>query len=171
MKEAFELVNQMQREAVIDRYAVGGAVGATLYLEPAATLDIDIFVKLSGDAGSLLISLSPIYDYLKQHGGRAEGEHMVIGGWPMQFLPVSTGLEEEGLHEAIETDIEGVPVWVMRAEHLAAIALQTGRSKDHARILQFLEQDAVDRARLERILKAHGLGLKWEKFKARFLNE
>lgn len=171
MKEAFEVINRMRAEGVIDRYAVGGAVGATLYLEPAATLDIDIFVKLSGKAGSLLISLSPIYEYLKQHGGRAEAEHIVIGGWPIQFLPVSTAVEEDGLREAVETEVEGVPVWVMRAEHLVAIALQTGRSKDHARILQFIEQNAVDRERLERILEANGLSSKWEKFKTRFLSE
>lgn len=154
---------------MIERYAIGGAVGATLYLEPAATLDIDIFVSLPAKTGSLLISLSPIYDYLQKHGGRAEGEYVVIGGWPVQFLPVSTAVEEEGLREAVETDLEGMPVWVMRAEHLAAIALQTGRAKDHARILQFLEQDAVDRSRLEAVLEAHGLNSKWEKFKARFL--
>jgi len=64
-----------------------------------------------------------------------------------------------------------VPVWVMRAEHLVAIALQTGRSKDHARILQFIEQNAVDRERLKGILEANGLSSKWEKFKARFLSE
>jgi len=171
MKAAFELINKMQRDGVIDRYALGGAVGATLYLEPASTLDIDIFARLSGTAGNLLVSLSPIYEYLKQHGGRAEGEHIVIGGWPVQFLPVSTALEEEALHQAVETEIEGVPVWVMRAEHLAAIALQTGRSKDHARILQFLEQDAFDQGRLERILNTYGLASRWEKFKARFLSE
>lgn len=48
MKESLELINRMQLDGVIDRYAVGEAVGATLYLEPAATLDIDIFVRLSG---------------------------------------------------------------------------------------------------------------------------
>lgn len=169
MKEALELINRMQADGVIERYAIGGAVGATLYLEPAATLDIDIFVSLPSKAGSLLISLSPIYDYLKERGGRAEGEHMVMGGWPVQFLPVSTTLEEEGLREAIQADVEGVPAWVMRAEHLVAIALQTGRSKDHARILQFIELDAVDRERLERILEGHGLASKWDKFKTRFL--
>jgi hypothetical protein len=171
MKEALELINGMQADGVIDRYAIGGAVGATLYLEPAATLDIDIFVSLSGNTGSILISLGPIYEYLKLRGGRAEGEHMVIGGWPVQFLPVSTRLEEEGLREAVEIDIEGVPAWVMRAEHLVAIALQTGRSKDHARILQFIEQNALDRDELKRIVEAHGLALKWERFKTRFLSE
>ncbi len=32
----------------------------------------------------------------------------------------------------------------MSAEHLVAIALRTGRPKDHNRILQFVEQDAVN---------------------------
>lgn len=46
MKESLELINRMLADGVIDRYAIGGAVGATFYLEPAATLDIDIFVVL-----------------------------------------------------------------------------------------------------------------------------
>jgi hypothetical protein len=147
----------------------GGAVGATLYLEPAATLDIDIFVGLPDDPDSSLVSLAPIYDYLRLHGGRVEGEHIVIGGWPVQFLPASTSLEVEGLREAVEADVEGVPALVMRAEYLVAIALQTGRAKDSARILQFIEQEAVDRNELKRVIEAHGLASKWEKFRARFL--
>jgi hypothetical protein len=35
----------MQSDGVIERYAIGGAVGATFYLEPIATLDVDIFGK------------------------------------------------------------------------------------------------------------------------------
>ncbi len=31
-------VNRMQADGVIDRYAIGGAVAATFYLEPVATL-------------------------------------------------------------------------------------------------------------------------------------
>ena len=30
----------MQADGVIGKYAIGGAVGATFYLEPAATLDL-----------------------------------------------------------------------------------------------------------------------------------
>jgi hypothetical protein len=171
MEEALELINRMQGDKIIGRYAIGGAVGATLYLEPAATLDIDIFVSLSGGSGSSLLSVAPIYDYMKARGGRAEGEHVVIGGWPVQFLPVSNAVEEEGLREAVAANVGGIPVWVMKAEHLVAIALQTGRAKDHARILQFIEQDAVDQDELKRIVEAHGLSPKWEKFKARFMNE
>jgi hypothetical protein len=40
MKDTFQIINDMQRDGVIDKYAIGGAVGATFYLEPAATLDV-----------------------------------------------------------------------------------------------------------------------------------
>ncbi len=69
MKETLELINQMQADGIIGKYAIGGAVGATFYLEPAATLDLDIFVVLPTTSGGLLLSLSPIYDYLKTRGG------------------------------------------------------------------------------------------------------
>jgi len=46
MKSTLEMMNRMQADGIIDRYAIGGAVGATFYLEPAATFDIDIFVVL-----------------------------------------------------------------------------------------------------------------------------
>lgn len=39
---------------VLERYALGGAVGATVYLEPAATEDVDIFVTIRTPAGSRL---------------------------------------------------------------------------------------------------------------------
>ncbi len=45
MKETLEVINQMQSDGVIGAYAIGGAVGATFYLEPMATLDLDVFVS------------------------------------------------------------------------------------------------------------------------------
>lgn len=171
MKEALEIINRMQFDGVIAKYAIGGAVGATLYLEPAATLDIDVFVQLPPVPGGPLVSLGPIYEYMKQHGGKPEGEHVLVGGWPVQFLPTSNPLEEEAVAAAIQADVENVPAWIMTAEHLVAIALQTGRSKDHARLLQFLEQGGIETEKLEGILVRHGLKAKWDKFKARFLNE
>ncbi|MFZ0770365.1 MAG: hypothetical protein WCA49_14795 [Candidatus Sulfotelmatobacter sp.] len=168
MKETVEAINQMQADGVIGKYAIGGAVGATFYLEPAATLDVDIFVVLPTSPGGLL-SLSPIYDYLKARGGKAEDEHIVIGGWPVQFLPASDELELEALAEAVPTTIEDAGTWVMTAEHLAAIALRTGRPKDYNRILQFIEQGAVDRKKLRIIAERHNLTGKWQQFERRFL--
>lgn len=78
----------------------------------------------------------------------------VIG---LQFLPSSDALEQQAIAEAMETNVEGVRTWVMQPEHLVAIALRTGRAKDYARILQFLEQNAVDRHKLDEVLTRHAL--------------
>ena len=43
--EVIRVVNQMVADGVIERYAIGGAVGATFYLEPVSTLDVDIFLE------------------------------------------------------------------------------------------------------------------------------
>ena len=57
----------------------------------------------------------------------------------------------------------------MSAQHLVAIALRTGRTKDYNRILQFLEQGAVDKAKLQNLLERHGLTAKWQQFERKYL--
>jgi hypothetical protein len=169
VKHTLEMLNEMQAAGVIGKYAIGGAVGATIYLEPAATLDIDIFVVLP-QKGSL-VSLSPIFDYLKDKGAAIQAEHIIIGGWPVQFLPPANDLEKEAVANAHLTVIEDVTTRVMSPEHLVAIALQTGRSKDHIRVLQFVEHEAVDLEKLQEILDRHQLTVKWENFKRRYLGD
>jgi hypothetical protein len=78
---------------------------------------------------------------------------------------------EEAIAQAFEFDVEGVPAHVFSAEHLVAIALQTGRAKDKARILQFKEADAIDSRRLQAILKRHGLVAQWTRFEQQFFGE
>jgi hypothetical protein len=46
---------------------------------------------------------------------------------------------------------------VFRAEHLCAIALQTGRKKDYLRVSMFLEQDAVELAELTDVVGRYDL--------------
>jgi hypothetical protein len=170
IKEAIAAINRMQADGVIGRYAIGGAVGATFYLEPVATLDLDVFVAFETKPGEL-VDLKPIYDYLAQGGGVIEKEHIVLAGWPVQFLPPGNPLVVEALTEAVERDVEGVPIRVFTAEHLAAIALQTGRAKDKARVLQFLEAGVLDAARFQAILTRHGLTDRWRKFERQFLRD
>ena len=169
MKETLETINQMQADGVIAHYAIGGAVAATFYLEPAATYDLDLFVILPADDSGLLVSLSPLYEYLKARGATVEHEHILIGGWPVQFLIPSNNLERQAVAGSLPTKVEGVSTWVMTEEHLVAIALQTGRTKDHLRILQFIEQRAVRMETLQAIIESHGLTAKWDQFKRRFL--
>lgn len=159
----------MQADGVIGKYAIGGAVGATFYLEPAATVDLDVFVILPASPAGTLISLSPIYDYLKARGGVEEAEYIVIGDWPVQFLTPSEGLETEAVEEAVVAEVEGVKVRVMSAEHLAAIALRTGRPKDRIRLIQFAQQGLLDSHKWSQILLRHGLGERWRDFERRFL--
>lgn len=168
VKETLELINQMQADGVIGEYAIGGAVGAMLYLEPAATLDVDIFVAWP-TSKSGLVSLAPIYEYLKARGCVEKEEHIVIGGWPVQFISPRDELEREAVALAAQTELDGTQTRIMSAEHLVAIALRTGRAKDHARILQFLEQEAVDRKKLEAVVEKHGLRSKWHEFRRRYL--
>ena len=49
LAQMLSLINQLEKDGVIARYAIGGAVGATFYLEPIATLDVDIFVIFRGE--------------------------------------------------------------------------------------------------------------------------
>ena len=169
MRTTLEAINQMQAAGVIGKYAIGGAVGATFYLDPAATVDLDIFVTLPTANAGFLVSLCPIYEYLKFRGGTIQDEYIVIGGWPVQFLPPNNDLELEAVNEAVPVTVEGIRTWVMSAEHLVAIALKTGRAKDHNRILQFVEQEAVDRRKLAGILEQQGLTSKWKQFEDKFL--
>jgi hypothetical protein len=169
IREVLAAINQMQCDGVIERYAIGGAVGATFYLEPVATLDVDIFVAFRPDPGRLIASPQPIFDYLTRRGATVDGEYLVIAGWPVQFLPPAGPLGEEALAAARETEVEGVPTRVFTAEHLAALALQTGRAKDKARLLQFIESGALDPDRFQTILQCHGLLEKWRQFEQQFL--
>jgi hypothetical protein len=169
MKATLAAINRMRTDGVIGKYAIGGAVGATLYLEPLATLDIDIFVSLPGPPGAALLTLSPIYDYLTSRGHKIDREYLVIEGWPVQFLPPADALEEEALQQAVEVDVEGTPTWVITAEHLAALALKTGRAKDVARLLQFVEAGVLDASKLDAILKRHALIEGWREFEAKFV--
>src|SRR5581483_2816941 len=136
IQAALKVINSMQAAGVIGRYAIGGAVAATFYLEPAATVDLDIFVELPTAVKEALVSLKPIYEYLEGQGGRSSGEYIIVAEWPIQFLVPASPLEVEALGRATRAEVEETSTWVMTAEHLVAIALQTGRAKDHHRILQ-----------------------------------
>jgi hypothetical protein len=46
MKATLQVINQMQADGIIGQYAIGGAIGATFYLEPTATFDVEVFVSL-----------------------------------------------------------------------------------------------------------------------------
>jgi len=167
--EVIRVVNQMVADRVIGCYAIGGAVGATFYLEPVSTLDVDIFIELNATPGSTLLTLDPIFSYLRDRGCTMEGEHILISGWPVQFIPPPSPLAAEALANATEVDVNGLSARVFTPKYLAAIALQTRRAKDKARLLQFIEAQVIDRKKFEELVERHGLTDEWREFQRQFL--
>ena len=74
------------------------------------------------------------------------------------------------MKEADNADYEGVPFRVVRAEHLALLALVAGRSKDFLRILSLLESKSVTRDDIESLTPTFDLQDAWLRFKSRFLD-
>ena len=115
-----------------------------------------------------LITISPIYEYLKKKGYKAHQEHIVIEGVPVLFIPTYNELVEEAATEAREIKYKTTKTTLLRIEHLLAIMLQTDRPKDRARMTQLLEEAEIDMEYLTVILGRHGLVNNWQEFKRRF---
>lgn len=150
-------------DGVLERYAVGGAIAATFYLEAAETEDVDVFVVATGDSGSL-DPFGALYRWFRDRGAGWQDEHLVVAGWPLHLLPSTGALVDDALVGARVEMVEGQPVRVMRLEHLAAIALETGRQKDRLRLLQMWESDALDRPTFLSLVERFGLAERWTKF-------
>ena len=157
MKRTLQVLNEMERDGVFTRYAIGGAMAATFYTEPFLTFDLDVFVVLPRTPGGLL-TLAPLHDALRTRGySEQENECIRIEGVPVQFLPAYNALLEEALKEAQEIMYEDVPARVLRSEHLLAICLQAGRSKDRERVRILREQAKLDQNFLADVLRRHQL--------------
>ena len=163
MEKTLQVLNVLERDGVLSRYAIGGAMGATFYVEPVLTFDLGIFVILPQTVDGLL-TLEPLYEALRARSYTEEGECVNIEGIPVQFLPAYNDLLVEALAEARETVYEQTPTRVLRAEHLAAIAVQTGRDKDRQRVRLLLEQAALDDNYLASVLARHGLEARWKEW-------
>jgi len=169
MAETFTVLARLVEDKVIDAYAIAGAVAAYNYIEAAVTDDLDVLIAVEKTGDSGLLTLAPIFAALRSMGYtefRAEG--IVIGEWPVQFLPVASELDGEALRTAETIDIElrgqSFKARILRPEYLVAKALEVGRSKDYTRVVQFVEDEAVDMGRLQDVLRRFGLGPAWETF-------
>jgi len=164
------VLNQLEKQGVFSRYAIGGAIAATFYTEPFLTFDLDVFATNWGE---------PNFQPEDEHDvrgrrwvdciGRVVTQSSVreiasqcIKGVPVQFLPAYNALLEEALREAQEIMYEDAPARVLRSEHLLAICLQTGRSKDRERVRILREQAKLDQNFLADVLRRHQLEEKWK---------
>lgn len=172
MRKTIEVVSRLVERGVIKRYAIAGAVAALNYIEPTLTEDLDILISVDDleNHKSGLILLTPIEEALAKMGYTERTDVGIrIEGWPVQFLPVSSALDEEALDQAIEIEIEltGDPPLKARcltAEHIVATAVKVGRLKDWSRIEAFLNAGVVDLDTLKQILERHDLMGAWKSF-------
>jgi hypothetical protein len=165
MEKALQVVNQLESEGVIGRYAIGGAVAMIYYTEPTHTRDLDIFCYLPSDPSQLIVSLNPVYERLRQIGfAELDEEGVNVDGTTVQFLsPPPNSLEQEALDNAKETFILDIPTRIFGYEYLLAIACDVGRYKDKARIAEALGTREPDNDKLNDILKRYQLLDKWRK--------
>jgi hypothetical protein len=109
MRKTIEVVTQLADQGAIKSYAITGAVAALNYIEPTLTEDLDILVSIADfeNHRSGLILLTPIGTALANMGYTERTDvGFMIEGWPVQFLPVASRLDEEALEEAIELEID-----------------------------------------------------------------
>ena len=154
--EVLRAASGLMAAKLVEDWALGGALAAIYYVEPFTTYDADVFF-VPADKG-LTAGIPAIYRHLQAQGWQTEGEHLVVRGFPVQFLAAS-GLTEEAVREAECVEFEGVPAKIFRAEHIVAIAASVGRQKDKARIEQLLQQADLDQTKLENILRRYKLKL------------
>jgi hypothetical protein len=127
MEKALQLINEMTRMGIIKAYAIGGGIAATYYIEPVLTYDLDIFFIPDREGFD---ELAPIYEYAKERGFGNQAEAILIEGFPVQFIPAYNDLVREAVADSAIMRYRGVEAKVVKAEYLAAIALQTGRAKN-----------------------------------------
>ena len=165
MQKTVKILNKLKEEGIIEDYAIGGAIAAYFHIEPTVTDDLDVFISI-GEKNGQIITLSPIYNRLKELGfDEFEKEGVVIDKWPVQFLPASSSLEKEALENSKQEIIEGEKVRVFTPEYLMAVCVAVGRAKDKIRLIQFMEENCYDETLFHDILKRHKLDEKWKSIK------
>jgi hypothetical protein len=160
--EGIPVINEMQADGIIERYAIGGDAATSLYLDSVNPRHLEIVVPLPTVPGKLIVSPTRIFEYLIGRGAIFEAQFMRIGDTKTLFVPPSTPLLEEALRDAPVRDFDGHPAKVFTADHLAALAFQTGRA--NARVLDLAAADVLDVDRLHAILARHGLMDRWKQF-------
>ncbi|HMM79039.1 MAG TPA: hypothetical protein PKC65_03340 [Pyrinomonadaceae bacterium] len=159
---------QMRNADIIGEYAIGGAFAATLLDEPIATADVDIFFVFSKESSSLVLDMTPIYDFAREQGFAFDHEFIKIHGWLVQFVESGTDplwLDAIGSPRLIPVGNTSVPV--IEPHFLVLMWLSAGRSKDFEKIARFVDAGLVTEEDFS-VVERYGLALEWDKVRNRF---
>ncbi len=158
-----DVLNDMQAQGILAKYAIGGAMAGILHDEVISTIDLDIFFFFTKQQSGLVLSMEDVYDYAREKGFVFDHEFIHIHGWLVQFVEASLEpLWRESVERADIMVIDSRDVPVMRPEHLAAMWLSAGRTKDRVKIEAFDDSGVIDREKLGDVLTRFGMMDKWK---------
>lgn len=169
MEKALKVLDGLKTNGLIEDYAIGGGIATIFYIEAILTYDLDIFViPIISNKDKKIIDFSHLYKYLTKLGYKWKGEHIIIEGIPVQFIPVDQ-LEEEAVRKAKSVVYKGVTTKVLTVEYLIAILIKVGRSKDIAKVSRLINEVKVDKKKLQAILNTFNLTKKYQNIKSKLL--
>jgi hypothetical protein len=156
---ALRALEELKRLAIVEDYAIAGAMAMVFWTEPIPTYDLDVLVFLA-EQGNPIVSLGTIYQWAIARGYTVDAEHVIVEGVPVQFIPSHNQLADEAIETAATMDYEGVAVRVVRPEYLVALYLEpsarTAKRRERAAALieapgtdQSLVKELIHRFRLE----------------------
>ena len=162
--DVYRALNAMKDEGVVASYAVCGGTAALFYAtETVRTFDIGIFILIPHTGSSLIITLDPIYAWARSKGYEIEAEHIYVHGVPVQFLDAGAGIELEAVQTANVLDYDGVPVPVIKPEHIVAIYAKVGGRNRITRALDILDAVPLDQDLLDDIIQRYTLQTEYRK--------
>ena len=166
LEAALRLANGAVEKGLIGGYAVAGAFAFIYYGEPFETKDLDLLMSLSLTQGGL-VDVAPVYRHFVEGGAVAEGQFLRLSRILVDIVPAADALDEEALREAVEARVGGQTARILTAEHAVAIAVRTGRPRDHMKIARLLASapECVDHRKLEDVLARHGLVEAWRRLR------
>jgi hypothetical protein len=117
------------------RYAIIGGLGVSFWARPRATLDVDVLIAAPLDLVDVLCT------QLEKQGARVEaverqpallmaGIRGAVGGTPMDVLVSANPMAADLVRHRRRRAIGGRRIWVLAAEELVVLKLQSGRPLD-----------------------------------------
>jgi hypothetical protein len=144
---ALRALEELKRLGIVEDYAIAGAMALVFWTEPIPTYDLDVLE-------TPIVSLGSIYQWAAARGHPLDGEHVIVEGLPVQFLPSHNELADEAIEKAATLDYEGVAVRVVRPEYLIALYLEPSArtSKRRERAAALIEAPGTDRSLVQELI-------------------
>ncbi|HRI46985.1 MAG TPA: hypothetical protein PK559_07775 [Ignavibacteriaceae bacterium] len=156
MKKTLQAVNCLLEKGIIQNYAIAGGMAQFYYIEPSITYDLDLVINIR-DIKDSLNPLGEIYKWADENQFILDREHFIIEGIPVQFLIAYNDLISEALLNATGVVLFDENTFILKAEYLMAIMLQTGRLVDKERFARFIQEAEYDEEILESLIRKYNL--------------